>query len=307
MHMIGKLLNSVARAPDGAGGAGGGESGTQPATPGAEGAGAPPSVTPPAADGNPPADGGNPPAASPEGPYRPDGLAENLYGKSDRETIDNLAKAVKGYRDRDAKGGGVPDEAAGYIADVQNVPEKARGYFDALSSDPVFQKIADVAKENGVSKGAFGALLGAFLEGNVDAGMFDPLIDVAAERSALIPDHAKALPQVEQNAAIDKRMHDNIAWLDAMVQQGMPKEAADYAQLMMFDTAKGHQFVEFFRSRIEGGGIKPLGGGGGGGNADSRDSLRAEMELPKHTIGSREFDQASYNALMERYQKLGST
>lgn len=305
MRLIDRLLNSIARAPDGTDGAGGGESNTTPAAAGAEGAGASPPASPRVADGTPPADGGTPPTAAPEGPYKPEGLADNLYGKSDRETIDNIAKALKGYRDRDAKGGGVPEDAAGYISDVQGVPEKAKGYFDALSTDPVFQKIAGVAKENGVSKGAFGALLGAFLEGNVDAGMFDPLVDVAAERSALIPESAKALPKGEQDAAIDKRMNDNIAWLDAMVVQGMPKDAAEYAQLMMFDTAKGHQFVEFFRSRIEGGGINPIGGGKGGG--ESKEALQQALASEaKYDPRKPEYDAQATKELQDRILTLSA-
>lgn len=307
MHLLNRLLNSVARAPDDGGGAGSGASNADPAAAASPAAGAPPAAQPSAAAGTPSADGGTPPAAAPEGPYRPDGLADNLYGKTDRETIDHLAKALKGYRDRDAKGGGVPEDAKGYLADIQNVPEKAKGYFDALAGDPVFNKIGAVAKEHGIPKAAFGALVGAFLEGNVEAGMFEPIIDTAAERMALIPDGAKALPKAEQDAAIDKRMNDNIAWVDAMVAQGMPKEAAEYLKVMTFDTAKGHQAVEFFRARLEGGGIKPIGGGQGGG-AQTKEALKKEMVTnPKYQPGAIEYDAKATRELQEQILKLAST
>lgn len=305
MHLINRLMNNVFCAPEGAG-TGAGASNTEPA------AGTTPAAGAASSDA---AAGATPPAAAaaanaappPAGAYRPDGLADNLYGKTDHETIDNLAKALKGYRDRDAKGGGVPDKAEGYLDVGAAVPDKAKGYFEALKDDPVFNKIAGIAKDAGVSKGQFGALLGAFLEGNAEAGMFDPLIDVAAERSALIPDAAKSLPKAEQDAAIDKRMNDNVAWLKAMEAQGLPKDAASYLQTMTFDTAKGHQFVEWVRGKLEGAGIHPVGGGTGGAN-QSLAALKQEMVTnAKYRVGSPDYDAAATRELQARILQMAST
>jgi hypothetical protein len=46
-------------------------------------------------------------------PYRPEGLAENLVGKTDRDTIDSLAKALKGFQ-QSASRKGVPETPDGY-------------------------------------------------------------------------------------------------------------------------------------------------------------------------------------------------
>ncbi len=302
------LFNEIPRGPEDGGG-GGGSNTPPPASP----AGAP--GTPPAAGspgpGAPPPAAGQAPAATPPvaageaaAPYRPDGLPDNLAGATDRETIDALAKAVKGYRDRDASRD-VPQDAAGYL-DFGDVPEATKPYFADLKDDPLFARAAAVAHAEGVGKAAFTKMLAAAFEGGIEAGLFEPPVDKAAERAALLPDAAKALPKSEQDAAIDRRMTDNIAWLTQMTGRGLPKDAADHMLMMLGDSAKGHQAIEFFRGQMEGGGPKPVGGGAGG-PAETREALRAQLAEPKHDPRNIAFDRASYDALRAKLLALPST
>lgn len=54
------------------------------------------------------------PPDPPPGPYKPKDLDAKYLGKTDQETIDNLAKANKSFRDTIAKRGATPDTPDGY-------------------------------------------------------------------------------------------------------------------------------------------------------------------------------------------------
>ncbi|MBX3580073.1 MAG: hypothetical protein KF723_22955 [Rhizobiaceae bacterium] len=242
--------------------------------------------------------------------YRPDGLADNLFGKSDKETIDLLHGAVKGYRDRDAAKD-MPDKPEGYLS-FEGVDAKAftldqqfQPHFDLLAKDAGALAAAAVAKEHGVPRPVFLNAMQAMLGAAKEAGVLEPVVDAKAERAALLPETHKNAPEAEQSKAIDARMTANEDFIKLMVQNGgLDKADAEYLQLMTFDSAKGHRFMEWVRSKVQAGGAGPGAHGAGGGGGDTAESLRAEMALPKHTSGHPDFDPKSYAAFNERYKKF---
>lgn len=260
------------------------------------------------AAGAPPADGnGDQPsgsgeaaaAAPPAGPYIPEGLAENLRGGNDRETIDKLAVALKGYRDRDA-GMDRPDTAEGYLS-FDGLDEKLfapdaqfRPYFDSFANDPGMKAAAAVAQKHGISRPAFLEGVQAALAGLSQANMLEPMVDMEAERQALLPEAARALPKDQQDAAIDRRMTDNLAFVDLMVtNRGLPKEAGEYASLMLADSAKGHQFLEWMRNAVQGGGAGGPGAHGqAGGGGITHAELKARQADARNNPSDMKFDPA---------------
>lgn len=312
MRIIG--FDGIARGPETGGGAGSAAATATaagaPPSPPAAGAGAPPppaggAATAPGPGAPSPEAGGQAAGNAPAGaPYRPDGLPDNLVGASDRETIDALTKAVKGYRDRDATRD-VPPDAKGYL-EFTDVPEATRPYFEDLKDDPLFARAAAVAHTEGIGKAAFTKMLAAAFEGGLEAGLFEAPVDKAAERAALLPEAAKGLPKSEQDAAIDRRLSDNLAWVTQMQARGLPKDAADHMVMMLGDSAKGHRAIEWFRGQMEGGGPRPLGGGAAGGT-ETREALQAALGLPKHDPRHVDFDAESYRALREKLLALSST
>jgi hypothetical protein len=278
-------------APDGGGGAAPPAAGAPAATP----TGTPPAAAPAAgAVGAPPAPGGatppapqagqpqaTPPAAGTED-YWPTGLDQSFKGADSKATLDNLAKALNGYRTRDAQKG-VPEKPEAY-ADVSTlkdfvVEDAFKPHFEALKADPAFAAISKTAHAHGVGHKAFAEIFQSGLTAMSENGLLLPEIDVAAEKAALVPAEAKALPAQQQEVAVQKRLNENYAFLDLMeANRGLPKEVRQYMEVSLMDGAKGHQAIEWMRAQIQGGGAQggtPGAHGQAPGGRDTKDSLRA--------------------------------
>jgi hypothetical protein len=294
-----------------------------PAAGGAGGAGAgAPAAAPPAAAGAAPPAGGTPPAATPPaGPYRPEGLADTLFGENDQETIDKLAGALKGYRDRDATKG-VPETADAY---AKFDPEKLLGdlkldvavapHLKELVDDPIMKAIGAFGLERKIPAADLqGVVAVAFAEAQ-KSGILDT-VDPVKERAALLPEAAKSLPQAQQDAAIEARLQANEDFVKLLGQPGadgkpqLDPKVGEHALLMLMDTAQGNQFIEFFRSQMTGGDrAQPLPGAAGdkGSVASQREALRTRAALPENTFGDPKFNRASWDQLQADYRKLPAT
>lgn len=230
--------------------------------------------------------------------YRPDGLEDHYLGDNDQGTIDNLKKALDGYRERD---GSVPDEATAYSSfDDDAMPETLRPHIKELANDPLFAKVSESAKELRLPVPTFQKLTADLFSAAQDAGMLEEPLDVKAERQALIPEHAQGLSAGEQQAAIEKRMDENFGWLDLMAgdaNSGLTKEAAEHVKVELGDSAYGHQFFEAMRNQLSGSTSGPGGGGSGSSPEDAHQALQARIGLPENTPHHRDFNQASYEKL----------
>lgn len=305
------LSRYLLRKPDDGGGA---------APPAGDG-GAPVASPPPSPGAAAPAPGAAPPAGGapastppPAELYFPQGLPDTMKGKTVNETMDNMAKAINGYRERDAKAD-IPKDAAGYLnhegLDGFTVPDGVKPYFEALKEDGVFKAAAEAAAGEKVGRGAFNKIMLSAFETAQKAGILEPPVNAEVERAALLPETAKHLPKAEQDAAIDRRMNDNFAFVDMLVaaeaakpegERSISAEDADHAKMMLGDSARGHRFLEFMRNRMANGSAQPLGIGGAPMN-DAQKALAAELAKPEMQAGHPQFNRPAYDELMERYKK----
>jgi hypothetical protein len=279
---------------------------------GGGGGGTPPPAGTTGGEGDQSAAGGTPPPSEPPaGPYRPQGLPDTMFGESDRDTMDKMATALTGYRTRDSERG-IPENADAYQTfDLDQVDEAVRPQLEALSSDPLFKAVANVALEERLPVAAMQKIVTTLYSEAAKAGIFEPFLDVAAERQALIPTEAQNLPKADQDRAIDARMQANEDFVKLLSQPGadgkpqINKEVGEHVMLMLMDSAKGNQFLEFFRAQMTGADKpQPLGGGlGSGGGGESRDALRAEMAKPEMQPNHPKFNRAAYDALDDKYKK----
>lgn len=267
----------------------GGAPAATPVSPPAAAAAAP--EAPPAGEAQPPAGAAAQPGAA---PYWPEGLDPQFKGADEKATLDNLAKAVKGYRDRDATRD-VPADPAGYfdyaaIADFQ-VSDSEKPYFDALKDDLAFEAMAKALHKDGVGRGAAMRAFKAGLGAMGESGWLLPLADEKAERAAMLPEAAKSLAPAEQDAAIDRRVNDAVAFLKlAPETMGLPKAGAAYAELMLTDRAAGLEFLEWAKAQAQKGGAQP-GAVGEGGKALTHAELRARKADERANPRSTKYDQ----------------
>ncbi|RUW46090.1 hypothetical protein EOA36_26475 [Mesorhizobium sp. M8A.F.Ca.ET.021.01.1.1] len=231
-------------------------------------------------------------------------MPDTMFGKDDRETIDKMHTALNGYRQRDSA---VPDKAEAYQAfEVDKAPEAIRPHLQQLAKDPLFAAVSKVAMEEKVPVATMHKLTTALYAQAAEAGILEAPVDIAAERSALLPDAAKNLPKADQDKAIDARMQANEDFVNLMVQQGLPKEVGEHGLLMLMDTAKGNQLIEFLANKITGGGkAAPFAGAGAsGGDKSAREALRAELAAPEMNPQHPKFDRAKWDELNAKYQRV---
>lgn len=151
-------------------------------------------VDPPAGDGDPPGGdrgddkktlmdlggddegGDDKPDDKPAAPYKPEGIADNLLGKTDQETIDNLFKAHKGARDAIAKGvgkleGEVHTDASKYQIESTGDDDKIAAELNSEASKPIMDAFRAAAAEVGVPDKAFAKFMRMGVEKAAEAGI----------------------------------------------------------------------------------------------------------------------------------------
>lgn len=281
-------------------------------------AAAPPAISPPAA-GTPPAAAAAPPAPSAGDPpagaggppaggefYKPQGLAEHLLGKDQNETMDKMAKALDGYRARDAQNG-VPDRPEAYGEFSGEIPDTIKPHLETLKGDPLFGRVAAKALEHKISVPAYQALTQEFLSVSAEMGLMEPIVDEKAERAALVPDVAKHLTPAEQQQAVEKRINDNYAFLDGLIAKdiGIDKDVAEYAKAMIGDSAKGHRLFEAMQKMTGGqAGTGPSFGNTPPGGLDPKQEIARRQALPENTWGDAKFNQQSYDQLQADLRRV---
>lgn len=242
--------------------------------------------------------------ATPE-PYRVDGVDPQLFGETDQATIDNMAKQLKGYRDRDASR--QIGETADAYADFSKVDiaDDVRGHMDYLSSDPVMKEMTLWAKEQKIPVGDFQAIVAKAHEAAGKVGLFSEMVDETAEQAALVPPEMANASQQQQQQAARQRVDAAENWLKLQAQNGLPQDLIDYGGLMLLDRAQGVQLIEWFKGQM-GGNSGPAVLNAGPGAGDTAESLRAELAKPEMQKGHPTFDQDKYYELQGRYKALYS-
>ena len=251
------------------------------------------------------AEGGQGTPSAPQ-PYFPEGLADQFKGANERETLDKMAKALQGYRERDSQRQ-VPEKADAYQTFPDTLPETVKPHIETLKGDPLFDRISAKALDLRMPVNDFQALTTEMFSVAAEMGLMEPPINAEAERAALTPDAAKHLPAEAQRQAREQRMNDNFAFLDKMAdspeKRGLSKDNIDFVKAMLGDSAKGHQFIEHIKS-MTGGASGPVFNGQANNGADPKQDLQRRAALPENTWGHAKFNQASYDAYITDMKRI---
>lgn len=261
-------------APDDGGGAGGdppaGGGDGKPAGGGAPGGGAPPAAVKP--------EGGDPAA-----PYRPEGLPDHLVGASEKETIDKLWTAQKGYRDAQAKYEPPPADVSGYTFEWSDA---VKPYAADLGEDKFFAGVKEDALAAGLGPKQAGAFLDKVMGRMISMDLVDKPVDVEAEKAKMAPVDARGLAPAERDAAITRRIQTNTAFVDSFVGRGFDAEAAKAINAELAAFPELNQFVEFLR---HGQNVNPAPGGSPPSGVTQAD-LEKRMADPRQRFGTPQYD-----------------
>jgi hypothetical protein len=281
-------------APDDGGGAGGGggdagAAGAAAAAGGGDGAAAGAGGAA-AAAGQAGGDGGGSAA-----PYRPDGLPDHLIGKDERETIDKLWTAQKGYREAQAKFEPPPADVSGYAFEFS---DKVKPYAADFGEDKFFGGVKEDLLAAGIGSKTANAFLDKVLGRMIDMQLVDAPVDVEAEKARLAPAEARNLPPAERDAAIQKRVSTNIAFVESLSAKGFDKDAATALTAELAAFPELNQLVEFMRL---GQGVSPALGGNPPAGATAAD-LEKRVADPRQRFGTPAYD-AQFAAETDRLFK----
>ncbi len=188
-------------------------------------------------------------------PYYPDGLPDTFKGKSDKETIDALAKGLRQ----------APATPADYKLEL--APEVAKA-LPGLDKDPAYHAAAKIAHKHGLDNKQFSGMVGELFAELTKEGVLEPAVDVEAEIAKLEP---RETNPTRRHAAVAARMNAAEAWIKGMVaNKSISQDEASVLAAGM-TIAAGTTLVEKFMAMASKGGIVVEGGqAGSGGNGDAR-------------------------------------
>lgn len=231
-------------------------------------------------------------------PYRPQGLPDNYFGGSDKETIDKMWPALSGFMRANSERGSVPEKPDLYKFDLS---EKAKPIVQIGAEDKLMPKIAQLAQKHKFTDKQYAGFMGEFFDTVVDMGLIPPPIDPNAMYMDL--GKGKGTTEAEIKQAGTQRLNQAQAWINGLgEQQGFDKEMRD--ELALFTTsATGVKVLEALMK----GDVKrsvSAGGGPGGNEGITAEQVRARQADPRNIRGSDKYDQAFAEETIKLYKQV---
>lgn len=218
--------------------------------------------------------GGQQAAGFHSAPYYPEGLADPFRGTNDRETIDRLSKAV---RAAPAK----PDDYQ-----VELAPELAK-HFKDLGNDPMLKAYRGVAHKHGLDSKQFNGVFGDLVGEMAKQGLFVPLIDDRAENAKLAQGE---VDPTRASAKVMQRRGAADSFIKAQTDRGVFTKDEGEALSALTAVAAGVTLIEKLAGRFGEASLNP---GGQGGNAQpTKDQLQRDMQDPRYSSTSPQYDPA---------------
>lgn len=236
------------------------------------------------ADDSPAKSGDNPPEI-----YRPDGLPDHYAGENNHATIDNLFKAVEGYRKS------APKTADEYTFEE---PEELKGKLLRLNDDgkdPILEKFKPIAHKHGMTNEAFRDVALELSKSLMELGGNGNEVDDSADFEYESYGGAEAAKPVVDGVTV---------WAQGLKNQGKLSDA-DVEEISL--AVQYDQGLNVWNKVREMTGEKPIpkGDGAPGGKVQiTEEMLNARVSDPRYIAGTREFDPAFYKETTEMFQEL---
>lgn len=224
--------------------------------------------------GKPNGAAGDPPAAGT--PYHPDGLAETYKGKTDRETIDALAKAVGAREGPPAK----PDDYA-----LELPADFVKKYGD-LNDDPVLPIAREVLHKHGVSQKEFSGIFNDLYAAMAEKGVLEPAIDPYEVMDKLAP---KSGDPNRRKAEGAQRITGALDSVDRLVTRGELTRTEGNILMAGGVTAEGIMLIEKIAKRYGEHGVQ-VGGASAPSAGYTKADWQREMADERYSTRSPKYD-----------------
>jgi len=215
--------------------------------------------------------------------YRPDGLPEHFAGATDKETIDKLHAANKGFREAQSKFEPPPADANGYAFEWTDA---VKPYAADFGEDKFFGGVKEDLLAAGLGPKQANTFMNSVLGRMISMDIVEKPVDVEAEKARMAPADARGLAPAERDAAITRRVQNNTAYVDSFVARGFDAEAAKAINAEIAAFPELNQFVEFLR---HGQNVNPAPGGGAPAGTTQAD-LDKRMADPRQRFGTPQYD-----------------
>ncbi len=229
--------------------------------------------------------------------YRPQGLADHLFGATNEETIDRLHRAVDGNRDFMARMGSIPKDATGYKYEFSDAV-KAGFNLDA-EKDPALKAFSEIALEAGLGDRQAQTLIPKFLDKIVELGIVQLPKPTEALMAELAPANIGGTDQDKQVAGA-KRYNGAQNYITTLQANGHLSKEASGDLMLLTSTKGGLEAIEFLMSRVEAT-VKP---GGGAADAITEADLRARNADPRNNSADPKFDKAFADETTRLYKQF---
>lgn len=220
-------------------------------------------------------------------------MPETLRGKSDKETLDLVAKHLASAPKAPAKA----DEYA-------FTPGKEISHLVGdLSNDKVLPLFRDVAHGLGLSQPQFDGVINGLYGKMMEAGLMRPPVDVTAEFRALGGSTGDAATQIANG---QRRVADLAGQIEGLATR---KElSAEQAKKLIDGLSDAGEMIAMERllSLIPSA-RGPQNGGQPGGTAVSKADVLQRMDDPRYNFRSGKFDQRFYEETNRLYQQAAGT
>lgn len=258
-------------------------------------AGVPPADPPsdPPAGDDPPADppSADDPPADPPKRYEPEGIDPSELGETDQETIDKLAKRMKGLREELSKKPAAPKTAEEYPA--IEFDEGFKDKFGQPDDDEAVKLVRDIAHKHGLPPDLYSGFVKDVMQGAAEAGLLDPYVDLAKEIEA-----------VGGPEKFDQQVTDYSARLDGLAEQGaFSKDAAEQMKYLL-TAASGHEALTWMFGKMAEKGVQTGPGTGAGGEFATMAAVEKAMEDPRYDTKSPKYDEEYVKKVRAAFARL---
>lgn len=232
--------------------------------------------------------------------YRPEGLADDLAGANDQETIDKLLEGLtkaneraEGLREKLARQPGAPKTADEYPDLKFSDDFIAKHGNPAPKDDPMLDIIRDRALAAGITPDAYNGFVTGVLEAAAEQGILEAPFDQDAEF-----EKAGGKEEYKRRAEVLKNRFDGLL-AQEKISEGQRKEAEVFQA-----TADGMALLEAIFGLAGEKGVQLDGGAPSPAGKMTPDAVRRDMRDDRYQRGSPKFDPAFAKEVDERAAKV---